>query len=188
MRDFPENIATFEDAVKRLDVPALPRPMMRHRDIEVTAYVMVASKQETADTQYPAPLKDVVTQLQNTLGFKGYQLLTPIVQRTASNNGRIESHGVAPLTLANQPFNARYTLRVGQVFAENRNQPDGGGIVFQQLEFQLRCEPLDPTLRKTVEVKISTNMTVKDDEKVVVGTASLEDRALVLVIMAKWLN
>ena len=186
VRDFPENIAAIEDAVKRLDVPEPPRSQVKFRDIEITAYVMIASKQESAAAQYPAPLKDVVTQLQNTLGYKSYQLLTPFVQRTGSVNGRIESNGVAPLTLAGQAFNARYYLSIGQVVAANRNAVEPGEIVFKQLNFQLRCEA--PSVNKSIEVKIATELTVRDGEKVVVGTASLDDSALVLVIMAKWLN
>ncbi len=188
IRDYPENVAAIEDAVKRLDVPEPPRSAARFRDIELTAYVLIASKQESPTAQYPAPLKDVVTQLQNTLGFKSYYLLTPFVQRTGSVNGRIESNGVAPLTLANQAFNARYYLSIVQVGAANRTATDPGEIVFKQLNFQLRCDPATPNLNKTIEVKIATELTVKDGEKVVVGTASLDDSALVLVIMARWLN
>ncbi len=188
VRDYPENIATIEDAIKRLDVPEPPRKEVRFPDIEITAYVLIASKQESPVAQYPAPLKDVVVQLQNTLGFKSYQLLTPIVQRTGSNSGNVSSNGVAPLTLANQSFSGRYGLQLEQMEAENRNQPEASGIVIRRLKFMLQCDPSDPTVRKRVEVNISTNLTVKNGEKVVVGTASLEDSALVLVIMAKWIN
>lgn len=136
--------------------------------------------------QYPAPLKDVVTQLQNTLGFKSYYLLTPFVQRTSSVNGSIASNGVAPLTLGNQAFNARYFLSIEQVAAANRNAVEPGEIVLKRLNFNLRCDASN--VNKQIEVKIATELTEKDGEKVVVGTASLDDSALVLVIMVKWLN
>ena len=45
VRDYPENIATIEDAVKRLDVHEPPRSQVKFRDIEITAYVLIASKQ-----------------------------------------------------------------------------------------------------------------------------------------------
>ncbi|MDQ3755176.1 MAG: hypothetical protein M3371_10650, partial [Acidobacteriota bacterium] len=41
VRDFPENIASIEDALKRLDTPEAPRP-----DIELRMHVLLASNAE----------------------------------------------------------------------------------------------------------------------------------------------
>jgi hypothetical protein len=183
VRDFPENIATIEDALKRLDVPQPIKPAAR--DIEVTAYVLVASNQTAASGQYPVPLRDVLAQLQTTLGYKSYQLLTPIVQRTGSSASRIESNGVA--TMPDGTFSARYSLMAGMIEAESRAQPDSGGIVFHNVAFSLRGES-DTDYKQIGDAKLNTKLTLKDGEKVVVGTASLKDKALILVLMAKWIN
>jgi type II secretory pathway component GspD/PulD (secretin) len=46
VRDFPENIAVIEEAIKRLDVPPPPKPTQPLRptypDIEVFTYVLIA--------------------------------------------------------------------------------------------------------------------------------------------------
>src|SRR5437764_4917756 len=67
VRDFPENIAAIEEAIKRLDTPEITRP-----NIELRMHVLVASNKEGASNQYPPDLKDVITELQKTLSFKEY--------------------------------------------------------------------------------------------------------------------
>src|SRR5882724_13092183 len=67
VRDFPENIASIEEAIKRLDTPEVTRP-----DIELRMHVLLASNKEGASNQYPADLKDVIGELQKTLSFKEY--------------------------------------------------------------------------------------------------------------------
>src|SRR5919199_550952 len=82
VRDFPENIAAIEDALKRLDTPEAARP-----DIELRIHVLIASNAETGLTPLPADLRDVVAQLQSALAFKNYSLLTSVVQRTTDSRG-----------------------------------------------------------------------------------------------------
>src|SRR5260370_20055218 len=87
VRDFPENIAAIEEAIKRLDTPEVTRP-----DIELRMHVLLASNKEGASNQYPADLKDVIAELQKTLNFKEYTLLTSIVQRTRESRGPRSSY------------------------------------------------------------------------------------------------
>src|ERR671938_1651345 len=49
VRDFPENIAAIEDALKRLDTPEAPRP-----EIELRMHVLIASNAESGLTPLPA--------------------------------------------------------------------------------------------------------------------------------------
>jgi hypothetical protein len=177
VRDFPENIALMEEALKRWDVAKPPEPPKR--DIEITAYILIASNQDGAAGQYPAPLRDVVTQLQNTLGFKSYQLLTPIVQRTGVVNGSVNSTGTA--SLPGGALGARYELMINNI---NDTNP---GIALRRLQLTLRGSS-DEDYRQIGEAKIQTDVNVKENEKVVVGTASLKDRGLILVLMAKYMN
>src|SRR5262245_34587554 len=47
VRDFPENIATIAEAIKRLDVPLSPKPPRpAFPDIEVYAHILIASNGE----------------------------------------------------------------------------------------------------------------------------------------------
>src|SRR6266576_284585 len=102
VRDFPENIAAIEEAIKRLDTPEVTRP-----DIELRMHVLLASNKEGASNQYPSDLKDVITELQKTLSFKEYTLLTSIVQRTRESRrtyrGYLEGRGSAEVAWPNMP-------------------------------------------------------------------------------------
>src|SRR5207253_3895964 len=82
VRDFPENIAAIDEAIKRLDKPEAARP-----DVELRMHVLLASNKESTLNQYPADLKDVIGELQTTLNYKDYYLLTSIVQRTRESRG-----------------------------------------------------------------------------------------------------
>ncbi|HSB09046.1 MAG TPA: secretin N-terminal domain-containing protein, partial [Blastocatellia bacterium] len=67
VRDFPENIAAIEDALKRLDTPQPPQP-----DVELRVHVLIASNAEGVAGAYPPDLGDAVKQLQATLSYKNY--------------------------------------------------------------------------------------------------------------------
>src|SRR5262245_11477723 len=55
VRDFPENIATIEEALKRLDTPGTPHP-----NIELHMHVLLASNAAGRGSDVPAELKDVL--------------------------------------------------------------------------------------------------------------------------------
>src|SRR6266550_2008146 len=55
VRDFPENIAAIDEAIKRLDTTEAARP-----DIELRMHVLLASNQGGTLSEYPADLKDVI--------------------------------------------------------------------------------------------------------------------------------
>src|SRR5207237_7796453 len=69
VRDFPENIAAIDEAIKRMDKPEASRP-----DIELRMHVLLASNQPTTLNQYPADLKDAIGEMQRTLNYKEYYL------------------------------------------------------------------------------------------------------------------
>src|SRR5688572_18801770 len=73
VRDFPENIATMEEALKRLDTPATPRP-----NIELHMHVLIASNTGGTSGDVPADLKDVLTQLRGTLNYRNYELVASV--------------------------------------------------------------------------------------------------------------
>lgn len=184
VRDFPENIATIEEAIKRLDVPLPPKPPRAPSpDIEVIVHILIASNSETAGNPSPPALADVIKQLQTTLNYKNYQLLTSIMQRTRYEGGYIEARGSA--ILPDKILTGQYHLRVTNIGPETV-QVDSP-IALRNLDFHLNA--FNETDRTPVgETKISTKLSARDGEKVVVGTASLKDRAVILVLTAKILR
>ena len=102
VRDFPENLATIEEALKRLDVPGAARP-----NIELHMYVLLASNSSayatTQNAEVPAELKAVLTQLRETLNYRNYDLATSIVQRLTETQRGLRGKGIADISRAPNP-------------------------------------------------------------------------------------
>src|SRR5437016_5727009 len=180
VRDFPENIAAIEEAIKRLDTPEVTRP-----DIELRMHVLVASNKEGASNQYPADLKDVIGELQKTLSFKEYTLLTSIVQRTRESRrtypGYLEGRGSAEVAWSNMPEKriSNYSFYANSVALTSTS---AGGVDIQLGDFSFSLSV------PGTEAKIHSDVKMRDGEKVVVGTAGFSDKALILVMTARVLK
>jgi hypothetical protein len=179
VRDFPENIASVEESLKRLDTPEAARP-----EIEFRMHVLIASNTAGGTNQYPADLRDAVGQLQTTLNFKSYHLLTSIIQRAKDRPDYapaiIQGEGVAQLSLPgdNAPRDFGYHFQANSLTLNT----NAAGVTTVQLgNFRFRLDGGDAGGRAVV----SSDVGVRDGEKVIVGTAGLKDKALILVLTAK---
>src|SRR5712692_11099521 len=185
VRDFPENIAAIEEAIKRLDTPEVTRP-----DIELRMHVLLASNKEGASNQYPADLKDVIAELQKTLNFKDYTLLTSIVQRTRESRrtypGYLEGRGSAEVAWPSPSSATGTERRISnyQFFASSiaLTSTTSGGVDIQLGEFTFSLSV------PGTEAKIHSDVRMRDGDKVVVGTAGFSDKALILVMTARVLK
>jgi hypothetical protein len=190
VRDFPENIAVIEEAIKRLDVtppppPSPPRPSSdRPPNIEMRMFLLIASNIEGATNQYPDELKDVLKQLQSTLNYKNYYLLTPVVQRIYAPSGA-QGQGVTTVgpPLFEKQMRAVYDYNIRQFrpegpFAETKT------FFLNDFEFSISGASHDEQ-GVFGKAKIKNQLMIRDGEKVVLGTASLFDKALVLVLSVK---
>lgn len=187
VRDFPENIAAIEEAIKRLDAPEITRP-----DIELRMHVLLASNKEGASNPYPADLKDVIGELQKTLSFKEYTLLTSIVQRTRESRGTrtnyLEGRGSAEITWPDSSAPGGIAKRISnyQFYANSvaLTPAQSGAIEIQLGEFTFSLT----TPGSSTEARIRSDVRMRDGEKVVVGTAGFSDKALILVMTARVLK
>lgn len=184
VRDFPENILSIEEALKRLDTPEPTRP-----EVEFRMHVLIASNAPSGSNQYPSDLKDAIGQLQTTLTFKSYHLLTSIIQRAKDRPDYapniIQGEGIAQLNLPTE--NGARDLSFGYNFQANSLMlsTNSAGITTVQLgSFRFRLDGGDAGGKAV----ISSDVGVRDGEKVVVGTAGLRDKALILVLSAKLIN
>lgn len=180
VRDFAENVASIGDAVKRLDTPETERP-----EVELRMYVLIASNAAGAETsQFPAELKEVVNQLQSTLSFKNYQLLTTLMQRTKERPGNttfyINGEGSAQLAapVAGGLLNYRYGY---QAHSLTLSTPPAGASTVQLGGFQFTLDGGDAGGR----AQIRSDVGVREGERVVVGTAGLRDKSLIVVLTAR---
>lgn len=179
VRDFPDNIASVEEALKRLDTPEAPRP-----EIEFRMHVLIASNTVGGTNQYPADLRDAVGQLQTTLNFKSYNLLTSIIQRAKDRQDYapniIQGEGIAQLSLPGESGPREYSYNF-QANSLTLNTTSAGITSVQLGNFRFRLDGGESGGRAVV----SSDVGVRDGEKVIVGTAGLKDRALILVLTAK---
>src|SRR5258706_3488738 len=76
VRDFPENIAAMEAALKRLDAAEAAKA-----DVELRLWVLVASNGGTAGAKLPEDLKEAVGALKSTLSYRDYSLAGSFVAR-----------------------------------------------------------------------------------------------------------
>lgn len=176
VRDFPENIAAIEDALKRLDTPETARP-----DIELRIHVLIASNVDSGLSPLPSELKDVVTQLQSTLSYKNYNLLTSVVQRTKDSRGYhpgfLQGSGAAQATApAGEKLDYNYTFE-----AHSLDLVMGGAASVQLGNFTFTLTGSNGA----GSARIHSDVSMREGEKIVVGTAGLKDRALILVMTAK---
>jgi hypothetical protein len=188
VRDFPENLATIEEALKRLDVPSTPRP-----NIDLQMRVLIASNNSAyvtpATAELPADLKDVVKQLRETLSYRNYELATSVVQRLTETRMSLRGKGTIEISQAPGAAGAGvvtlpYEYSVNQV-SFGALQTGGPTIQIGDFTFSTGITSGSGIDNRT---QVETALNLRDGEKVVVGTATFGDRALVIVITAKLIN
>jgi hypothetical protein len=179
VRDFPENLATIEEAIKRLDTPAAPRP-----NIELHMHILVASNTGGATAQLPDELKDVITQLRGTLSYRNYELAASVVQRLTETPRGLHGSGTAEIAYASAPnptVSLTYDYTINSV---SLAQNPAGDKTIQIGEFSFGTRPNTANINGSVQ----TALNLRDGEKVVVGTTTIRDRGLIIVLTAKVLN
>lgn len=180
VRDFPENIAVIEEAIRRLDTPEAPRP-----SVEFKVHILVASNDESVANKYPAELSEVVGRLQSSLGYKNFGLLGSQVVRSkegrdTSNRGVADSKAAGDATASRQPISFNYVIR--GVTLEN-----AASRARVQLE-EFSMEMLMPIQRGgdfiPQSVGFKNPVTLREGEKVVAGTLSAADKSVVVIVSA----
>ena len=180
VRDFPENIAVIEEAIRRLDTPEAPRP-----SVEFKVHILVASNDESVANKYPAELSEVVGQLQSSLGYKNFGLLASQVVR--SKEGRDTSNrGVADQKVSGDSPASRYSTNFNYTIR---------GVTLDNAGSRPRVQLEEFTMEMVVPVRLGSDyspqnvgfrnpVTLREGEKVIAGTLSVGDKSVVVVISA----
>ncbi len=176
VRDFPENIATIEAALKRLDVAEAARP-----NVDLRLWVLVAGNGETAAGKLPEDLKEVVATLKSTLTYRSYVLAGTFVQRVRDGARGIHGEGVTDLWEAGDGKNAKSMQLEYQINSLNLEPAASGPASLRLDGFALQLSGLG-------RAQVKTDVTLRDGEKVVVGTSTVQDHGLVVVVSAKVLR
>lgn len=186
VRDFPENIGAIDEAIKRLDTPQSARV---ESSVELTIQVLLARTDAPSNlvpTPPPPNLNDVIKQMQNTFAFKDYQLVATIVQRAKTHSRFQGGHAVFGKgdaiwlenykredgSLNSQQYKAIYEHRITGIEVSS-NSSAGAKIQLDNFSF---------TFSNAI---VQTDLDARDGEKLVVGTASLGNKAMILVLTAK---
>ena len=180
VRDFPENIAAIEDALKRLD-----RPVASSTDTELKISVIIGSKTPMPAHSVPDELAPVVKQLQSTLRYAHYGVMTTDVHRVSAGNG-LNGSGVADVTLLGltpneeRPVFYRYDLRG----VANTTSGDRPAFAINRFSFSMNVPIPMGTSVQYQHVGFETPFTIRENEKVVIGTTTMGEKALIVVVSA----
>jgi hypothetical protein len=186
VRDFPENIAVIEEAIRRLDLPEPARP-----SVEFRVYFLVGSNDEAAPTRYPAELNDVVKQLQTSLGYKNFSLMGSQIMRSKEGRGENTNKGVADFKMANDtPANKSpvyYNYLMHGVSLDGA--PSQARVQIEEFMLDLRV-PLWLGGDKLVyeSVGFRNPVSLREGERVVAGTTSIADKSVVVILSASTLK
>lgn len=177
----PSAVDAVEEAIQKLDVPPPPA-----RSVDITAYILLGTRQSMESTNLPKELDEVVNQLKRVLSYQGFRLLDSAIIRTVDGEPALVSgSGLA------QGEKADFHFR----FAHAHIIPEGKMAT-------IRINDLDFVMQRSVETKqevpqqprgsatIHTDIDLPEGLKVVVGKTSFDspDNALVLVLTAKVVN
>ncbi len=183
VRDFPENLAAMEGAITRLDHAIADAP-----DIEMKISVLIGSKTPLAGAaSIPDELAPVVKQLESTLRYAHYGLMTATIQRTKPGNG-IEGSGVAEPTLlgmtVKEGLPIMYNYRLRRITATSGERPS---VDIDSFNFSMRVPISIGGLQQPTQyqsVGFETPVSVRQNEKVVIGTTTMGEKALIVVVTA----
>jgi len=177
IRDFPENLAAMEEAIKRLDKPAAATP-----DIEFKISVLIGSKTPLPNASVPEELEPVVKQLRSTLRYSHYGMLTATVQRSKPGIS-VRGSGVAEASLLGMTPNQERPIFYD--YAMTSVAISETGVDIERFAFSMRVPIVVKGTEATYQnVGFETPVSVRDKEKVVIGTTTMGDKALVVVVTA----
>ncbi|HJV49089.1 MAG TPA: hypothetical protein VJ505_14815 [Holophagaceae bacterium] len=189
VRDFPENLAAIEEAVKRLDVPSAIQKAM---DVDLTLQVLVASKHPVPEGGLPEELQPIIKSLKGALAYRGYTLAASFVQRWDLSSGRMaQGKGQvegSTLGLGAVQNPSRLLLEWEASPSPNLDQRMSGMPPLQISKFQFVAIEEQSAGPSHNLAKIETSVNLKEGEKVVVGTTVVKDRGLIVVLSARRVN
>jgi|SRR5262245_23807760 len=189
VRDYPENIAAIEEALKRLDVPE-QSPVSLEFQIHLISASMTGSEPKVEVTKN---LEPVIAQLKSSLKFTNYRYISSVLNR-ANDGGTVNSSGItsslfpAPNSSGAIPDNPsfyQYRMRTIKL-----RQDSLGKETFQIDEFYFGVTvPIRTGVggERSVnyrDIGITTPLTLREGEMAVVGTANISgsDEAIIVVV------
>jgi hypothetical protein len=154
----PELLSIIESAIKKADVPPTAAP-----NVEVTFYIL-AGGEGAQGSPLPEELSGVARQVKGLLGMTALKLVESIQIRSRAGTGG-EASGVMGKSVGNPSL---YQLRFGELSVEG--DPGGRLLRLSHLKFGGKIA----TGGSYVETGFSTNVDLRDGQKIVIGKSSLD--------------
>lgn len=176
-----EAMAGIEDAIKHLDVPAAAPT-----NVDMTVYLVVGHEGESpaGSATLPKDLDSVVTQLKNAFAFKAYSLLDALELRTRTGQGASTTSSGGTVQISeghSQPVTTSFKIRSASIGS------DGSTVRVDSLNASIKMPvPNGNGGSIYTDLGISTDLDIKEGQKVVVGRLGISrDQALFLVMTVK---
>jgi hypothetical protein len=185
VRDFPENIAAIEEALKRLDVPTTSQ---HTPPVDLCIQVLFAGPSSSPESALPEDLQPVVKALKQTLAYRHYTLVATFVQRCDTNANRmIQGRGFVEgatmgLGSTKTPSQVSLEWEASNGIGLELGQNAPSAVLINKFQFMAKEKP---TVGFDFLAKIETGVSLKEGEHVVVGTSVVKDSGLVVVLTAR---
>jgi hypothetical protein len=162
------------ETIKRFDVPL--------KNVELTTYILLGQLREGETPTVPKELEGVVKQLRSLFSFQAFRVLDTAVLRAREGQGGRVSGAFSP------PAGTSYNLELNSIAVTTDGKDNivrVTGIRFSATRLG-SIAPGNPQTQLQ-QAGISTDIDVREGQKVVVGKANVDDsgNALILVVTAK---
>ncbi|MBV8070119.1 MAG: hypothetical protein JO270_09460 [Acidobacteriaceae bacterium] len=183
----PSAVASVEHIIHQLDAPS---SAPNAKDIELTVSVIgTSAKGSPSGQEVPPGLLPTVKQLSAIFPYKNYQLLSSMLMRSREG-GKTESHGVMQSVSGGteNPYLSPYRVAYDDVTVSSMDGKPS--IHLKKFNFsttvRIRIEPGSSAYQNS-EVGLTTDVDLREGEKVVVGKANTEtsESALFVVLSAR---
>ncbi len=197
----PTDLQAAEELIKRFDVPRAETAAGAPRNIEVVAYMVLAGKSGTAGDAVPTELDPVVKQLKAVFGYSDFRLMDTAVLRVREGQTS-DTSGNAGMVDPNLPA-APWIYQMKLKATTAQASPKGNVIRIDGFRFGLRIPYPTMTMQtgqtgsgggallntqfQYTEVGFSTDLDIREGQKVVVGKSKVDrtGNAFILVLTAK---
>jgi len=187
----PEAVSALEQIIKTLDVPP---SAPQQQNIEVTAYLVIASPQ-SGPSKVPPDLESVVKQVKSVFPYQSYQTMETILLRVRNGqNGFTSGNAPAPGLTGENQQRSSYEFRLQSVTITPLDKARSVRIDGLQLQLRVPYRQVwtdDKGVKKegfsSRETRINSDIDLREGQKVVVGKSNIDgsDNALILVLTAR---
>lgn len=164
LRGQPQEIARTEELLRRFDIPERET---RVRQIQLTIHMVEATEQAAQPSTLPSNLTSAIEQIRTAFGYKGFRLIDTIMLQGREESGT-ELTGLLPVTATRTGEKTFFTARyAGAGYIESKKT-----LFVNGFRFNIRIPVTAGENITYGDSGISTDLSIRDDQKLVLGKLS----------------